>query len=87
VAHGRGWLLGHTVSVPIARLGMIGTSSSVPCHYPGTLSSSVRDCIIMWKFTYAGAGCDLKPKTNRWWRRRRARQRDTFAADDDDDDE
>jgi len=38
VAYERGCLLRYTTSVPSAPLGMIGTTSSVPRHYTGTLS-------------------------------------------------
>jgi len=39
------------------QLGMIGTSSSVPCHYPGTLPQpAAGDLSMMWELAYTGSG-------------------------------
>jgi len=55
----------YTAPVRSARLGMIGTSSSVPRHYPGTLSPADGQRSEHNVGVSLGRSrlCDLKPKT------------------------
>ena len=61
----RGCLLCCMAPMPSARFGMIGTNSSVPRHYPGTLSpaGSQRSQHNVGVSLRRTRLCDLKPKT------------------------
>ena len=70
----------YTAPVPSARLGMIGTSSSVPRHYPGTLfpAGSQRSQNIYVRVSWRRSRLWFKTANYRWWKGGRARQRDTL---------